>query len=128
MCEKVLHLPENHITVGELLEQKSSTEVGNVNTPHVANVDTSWNPDSEYSQATGGFSVAFSLSVVQSECQQLLCEILRATPEAATADAAVQTARLANKDPVKEKRQVFSYQWHNIMISEFITCLVKHYY
>jgi exocyst complex component 4 len=47
---------------------------------------------------------------VQSECQQLLCEILRATPEAATADAAVQTARLANKDPVKEKRQVSSYK------------------
>jgi len=102
--ECLVDILENHITVGELLEQKSSTEVGNVNTPHVANVDTSWNPDSEYSQATGGFSVAFSLSVVQSECQQLLCEILRATPEAATADAAVQTARLANKDPVKEKR------------------------
>lgn len=94
---------ENHIIVGELLEQKS-TEVDNVNTPHIANGDASWNPDSESSQATGGFSVAFSLSVVQSECQQLLCEILRATPEAATADAAVQTARLANKDPVKEKR------------------------
>ncbi|KAL5229599.1 hypothetical protein ABZP36_028375 [Zizania latifolia] len=94
---------ENHITVGELLEQKS-TEVDHVNMPHMANGDTSWNPDSESSQATGGFTVAFSLSVVQSECQQLLCEILRATPDAATADAAVQTARLANKDTVKEKR------------------------
>ncbi|CAM0911352.1 unnamed protein product [Alopecurus aequalis] len=102
--ECLVDILENHITVGELLEQKASTEVDNVNTPHIANGDTSWNPDSEYSQATGGFSVAFSLSVVQSECQQLLCEILRATPEAATADAAVQTARLANKDPVKEKR------------------------
>lgn len=65
MYEKVLHLAENHITVGELLEQKSSTDVDSVNTPHVANGDTSWNPDSEYSQPTGGFSVAFSLSVVQ---------------------------------------------------------------
>ncbi|KAF7095788.1 hypothetical protein CFC21_097874 [Triticum aestivum] len=102
--ECLVGILENHITVGELLEQKSSTDVDSVNTPHVANGDTSWNPDSEYSQPTGGFSVAFSLSVVQSECQQLLCEILRATPEAATADAAVQTARLANKDPVKEKR------------------------
>lgn len=108
--------------------------------------------DSESSQATGGFSVVFSLTVIQvgevlslyfnyfltlvhtvhetstpnhfislsyieiclyfvwrkSECQQLICEILRATPEAATADAAVQTARLANKGPVKEKRQVYS--------------------
>ncbi|XP_020178218.3 exocyst complex component SEC8 [Aegilops tauschii subsp. strangulata] len=102
--ECLVGILENHITVGELLEQKSSTDVDSVNTPHGANGDTSWNPDSEYSQPTGGFSVAFSLSVVQSECQQLLCEILRATPEAATADAAVQTARLANKDPVKEKR------------------------
>ncbi|GJN03279.1 hypothetical protein PR202_ga20707 [Eleusine coracana subsp. coracana] len=103
--KKFLGLSENHIIVGELLEQKASSEVDNINTPHTANGDGSWNPDSESSQATGGFSVAFSLSVVQSECQQLLCEILRATPEAATADAAVQTARLANKDPVKEKRQ-----------------------
>ncbi|XP_015649905.1 exocyst complex component SEC8 isoform X1 [Oryza sativa Japonica Group] len=102
--ECLVDILENHITVGELLEQKSSTEVDNANTPHMANGDASWNPDSESSQATGGFTVAFSLSVVQSECQQLLCEILRATPEAATADAAVQTARLANKDPVKEKR------------------------
>uniref|UniRef100_A0A0E0QH95 Exocyst complex component Sec8 n=1 Tax=Oryza rufipogon TaxID=4529 RepID=A0A0E0QH95_ORYRU len=94
--ECLVDILENHITVGELLEQKSSTEVDNANTPHMANGDASWNPDSESSQATGGFT---------SECQQLLCEILRATPEAATADAAVQTARLANKDPVKEKRQ-----------------------
>ncbi|KAL6842466.1 hypothetical protein ACP4OV_027701 [Aristida adscensionis] len=102
--ECLVDILENHIIVGELLEQKSSSEVDNVNTPHIANGDTSWNMDSESSQATGGFGIAFSLSVVQSECQQLLCEILRATPEAATADAAVQTARLANKDPVKEKR------------------------
>ncbi|KAF8675574.1 hypothetical protein HU200_047643 [Digitaria exilis] len=102
--ECLLDILENHIIVGDLLEQKSTSEVDNINTPHIANGDANWNPDSESSQATGGFSVAFSLSVVQSECQQLLCEILRATPEAATADAAVQTARLANKDPVKEKR------------------------
>jgi exocyst complex component 4 len=76
MCEKVLHLPENHITVGELLEQKSSTEVENVNTPHVANGDTSWNPDSEYSQATGGFSVAFSLSVVQVAITSMLSSVM----------------------------------------------------
>ncbi|KAG2578127.1 hypothetical protein PVAP13_6NG187000 [Panicum virgatum] len=102
--ECLLDILENHIIVGDLLEEKSTSEVDNINTPHITNGDPSWNPDSESSQATGGFSVAFSLSVVQSECQQLLCEILRATPEAATADAAVQTARLANKDPVKEKR------------------------
>lgn len=63
--KKCFCLAENHITVGELLEQKSSTEVDNANTPHMANGDASWNPDSESSQATGGFTVAFSLSVVQ---------------------------------------------------------------
>ena len=40
----------------------------------------------------------------QSECQQLICDILRATPDAATADAAVQTARLASKLPGKDAR------------------------
>jgi exocyst complex component 4 len=74
--ECLVDILENHITVGELLEQKSSTEVGNVNTPHVANVDTSWNPDSEYSQATGGFSVAFSLSVVQVAITSLLSSVM----------------------------------------------------
>jgi exocyst complex component 4 len=48
----------------------------------------------------------FFFNVPKSECQQLICEILRATPEAASADAAVQTARLASKAPSKEKRQV----------------------
>ncbi|KAL5545052.1 hypothetical protein UlMin_008836 [Ulmus minor] len=56
------------------------------------------------SQVTGGYSIGFSLTVLQSECQQLICEILRATPEAASADAAVQTARLASKVPSKGKR------------------------
>lgn len=58
-------MSENHIIVGDLLEQKSTSEVDNINTPHIANGDANWNPDSESSQATGGFSVAFSLSVVQ---------------------------------------------------------------
>jgi len=58
-------LAENHIIVGDLLEEKSTSEVDNINTPHITNGDPSWNPDSESSQATGGFSVAFSPSVVQ---------------------------------------------------------------
>ncbi|KAJ6849064.1 exocyst complex component SEC8 isoform X2 [Iris pallida] len=100
----IIHILENHVVVGELLESKSSQQGDVTNTPKSINGDIAWNPDSESSQVTGGFSVGFSLTVIQSECQQLICEILRATPEAATADAAVQTARLANKAPVKEKR------------------------
>ena len=46
--------------------------------------------------------------MVKSECQQLICEILRATPEAASADAAAQTAKGAKKASKKDKRQVTS--------------------
>lgn len=93
---------ENHVVVGELLESKSTQDDGN--TAKSMQAEANWNPDSDASQVTGGYSIGFSLTVLQSECQQLICEILRATPEAASADAAVQTARLANKVPSKEKR------------------------
>lgn len=50
--------------------------------------------------------IEFYVLMMKSECQQLICEILRATPEAASADAAAQTAKLAKKAPNKDKRQV----------------------
>ncbi|CAN4126609.1 unnamed protein product [Withania somnifera] len=103
ILDTVVHIFENHVIVGELLESKCSQEV-DLNTPKSMPTDISWNPDSDASQATGGYSIGFSLTVLQSECQQLICEILRATPEAASADAAVQTARLASKAPSKDKR------------------------
>ncbi|OMO59436.1 hypothetical protein COLO4_34215 [Corchorus olitorius] len=99
----VVRIFENHVVVGELIESKSSLQ-SDTNTPKPMSIDV--NLDSEASQVTGGYSIGFSLTVLQSECQQLICEILRATPEAASADAAVQTARLASKVPTKEKRQV----------------------
>ncbi|CAK9313414.1 unnamed protein product [Citrullus colocynthis] len=94
---------ENHVVVGELLEAKVLRQA-DMNTPKSMPTDDNWNPDSEASQATGGYTIGFALTVLQSECQQLICEILRATPEAASADAAVQTARLASKAPSKDKR------------------------
>ncbi|XP_047256692.1 exocyst complex component SEC8 isoform X1 [Capsicum annuum] len=103
ILDTVVHIFENHVIVGELLESKCSQQV-DLNTPKSMPTDISWNPDSDASQATGGYSIGFSLTVLQSECQQLICEILRATPEAASADAAVQTARLASKAPSKDKR------------------------
>ncbi|XP_027937134.1 exocyst complex component SEC8 [Vigna unguiculata] len=103
ILDSVVRLFENHVIVGELLEAKASQHA-DINTPKSVPVDISWNPDSEASQATGGYTIGFSLTVLQSECQQLICEILRATPEAASADAAVQTARLASKVPSKDKR------------------------
>ncbi|KAL5978662.1 hypothetical protein ACLOJK_029779 [Asimina triloba] len=96
-------LSENHVIVGELLESKS-TQQSEVSTPKLINGDMNLNSDPEASQATGGYSVGFCLSVVQSEFQQLICEIMRATPEAASADASTQTARLAGKVPTKDKR------------------------
>ncbi|KAK4756803.1 hypothetical protein SAY87_006930 [Trapa incisa] len=103
ILDTIVRVFENHVILGELLELKSSNHT-EINTPKSMPTDANWNPDSEGSQVTGGYSVSFSLTVLQSECQQLLCEILRATPEAATADASVQTARLASKTPSKDKR------------------------
>ncbi|KAK1263415.1 putative exocyst complex component 4 [Acorus gramineus] len=102
ILDTIVRVLENHVIVGELLESKSSQPADRISTPKLMNGDINWNPESE--QVTGGFNVGFSLTVIQSECQQLIREILRATPEAATADATIQTARLANKIPSKEKR------------------------
>lgn len=57
---------------------------------------------------TSSFGCFFSSE--KSECQQLICEIIRATPEAATSETAVQTARKAKKGSAKEKRQVLIHQ------------------
>ncbi|XP_071734584.1 exocyst complex component SEC8 [Rutidosis leptorrhynchoides] len=103
ILDAIVRIFENHVVVGELLESKSSQQV-NMNTPKSMVAEVSGNPDSEASQVTGGYTIGFSMTVLQSECQQLICEILRATPEAASADAAVQTARLASKAPSKDKR------------------------
>ncbi|KAL6131231.1 hypothetical protein ACLB2K_069607 [Fragaria x ananassa] len=103
ILDAVVQIFENHVVVGELLELKSSQQA-DMNTPKSMQTDININPDSESSQVTGGYSIGFSLTVLQSECQQLICEILRATPEAASADAAVQTARFASKAPSKDKR------------------------
>ncbi|XVF75595.1 hypothetical protein PTKIN_Ptkin13bG0199400 [Pterospermum kingtungense] len=102
ILDSIVRIFENHVVVGELIESKSSLQNDTI-TPK--SMSTIANLDSEASQVTGGYSIGFSLTVLQSECQQLICEILRATPEAASADAAVQNARLASKVPTKGKRQ-----------------------
>ncbi|KAF9674910.1 hypothetical protein SADUNF_Sadunf10G0176500 [Salix dunnii] len=103
ILDTVVRIFENHVVVGELLELKTSQNV-DFNTHGSLTTDLNWNLDSEASQVIGGYSIGFSLTVLQSECQQLICEILRATPEAASADASVQTARLASKAPSKGKK------------------------
>ncbi|KAL8210634.1 hypothetical protein R6Q57_005071 [Mikania cordata] len=103
ILDTIIRIFENHVVVGDLLESNSSRQA-HMNTSKSIVGQMSGNPDSEASQATGGYTIGFSMTVLQSECQQLICEILRATPEAASADAAVQTARLASKSPSKDKR------------------------
>nr|KJB73503.1 hypothetical protein B456_011G236100 [Gossypium raimondii] len=99
ILDSVVRIFGNHIVIGELIESKSSPQI---DTKILKSMSTDAYLDSKASH----FSIGFSLTVLQSECQQLICEILRATPEAASADAAVQTARLASKAPTKEKRQI----------------------
>ncbi|TYH00077.1 hypothetical protein ES288_A10G246000v1 [Gossypium darwinii] len=96
ILDSVVRIFGNHIIIGELIESKSSPQS---DTKILKSMSTDAYLDSKASH----FSIGFSLTVLQSECQQLICEILRATPEAASADAAVQTARLASKAPTKEK-------------------------
>lgn len=55
---------ENHVVVGSLLETKGA-QVGDMSTPKSINGDVNWGPDSETNQATGGYSVGFSLAVLQ---------------------------------------------------------------
>ncbi|XP_075499287.1 exocyst complex component SEC8 [Primulina tabacum] len=122
ILDTVVRVFENHVIVGELIESKSSQQVG-LNTPKAMAAEINWNHDSDASHDTGGYSIAFSLTVLQSECQQLICEILRATPEAASADATVQTARLAGKGPAKEKRDgsedglTFAFRFTDVSMS-----------
>lgn len=55
---------DNHVIIGELLESKSTQQLY-VNTPKTVTADANWNSDPEASQATGGFSIGFSLTVIQ---------------------------------------------------------------
>ncbi|BBN15064.1 exocyst complex component 4 [Marchantia polymorpha subsp. ruderalis] len=93
-----LRILENHVVVGEAMEAKASVSDA-ASFSEKVNGDMQWGGDSDSNRATGGYSLVFALTVLQSECQQLICDILRATPDAASADAAVQTARLASKTP-----------------------------
>eukprot|EP00252_Welwitschia_mirabilis_P017692 TRINITY_DN3918_c0_g1_i1.p1 TRINITY_DN3918_c0_g1~~TRINITY_DN3918_c0_g1_i1.p1 ORF type:complete len:1073 (-),score=266.71 TRINITY_DN3918_c0_g1_i1:331-3549(-) len=122
LMDTVIRILENHVIVGELMEAKCSIQDGS-SSPKSANTDLNWNHDSDPTRATGGYSLGFCLLVLQSECQQLIREILRATPEAASADAAVQTARLANKIPAKDTRDgsedglSFAFRFTDTMLS-----------
>lgn len=51
--------------MGELLESKLVQQSDNPYTLKTANGGTNWNADTEVSQITGGFSLGFSLSVIQ---------------------------------------------------------------
>ncbi|CAM6065029.1 unnamed protein product [Sphagnum tenellum] len=97
LLESVLDLVsqvlENHVIVGEMMECRE-------NSPQTtANGVATWSSDTDMSHLEGsGYNLGFVLTVIQSECQLLICDILRATPDATSADAAAQTTRLASKE------------------------------
>nr|GMC54699.1 exocyst complex component SEC8 [Ipomoea batatas] len=64
ILDAVLCIFENHIIVGELLESKSLQQV-ELNTPRSMPADINWNADSDMSRETGGYSISFSLNVLQ---------------------------------------------------------------
>ncbi|CAI0410952.1 unnamed protein product [Linum tenue] len=101
VLDTVVRIFENHVIVGELLESKS---VHGVHSHPQSSWQTNANLNPGAGPQAGGYSMGFSLTVFQSECQQLICEILRATPEAASADAATQTLRLGSKAPSNDNR------------------------
>jgi len=100
ILDLVTHILEHHVLVGELMEAKAN--IGDHGGAYLSqtNGNLAWTNDADVNGSVGGYSLGFALTVIQSECQQLICDILRATPDATSADAAVQTARLASKtDP-----------------------------
>ena len=55
---------ENHVVVGELLEAKVLRQA-DMSTPKSMPTEDNWNPDSEASQLTGGYTIGFALTVLQ---------------------------------------------------------------
>ncbi|KAL3692079.1 hypothetical protein R1sor_005730 [Riccia sorocarpa] len=94
----VLRILENHVIVAETMEAKASVSDA-ASFSEKVNGDMQWGGDPDSNRATGGYSLTFALTVLQSECQQLICDILRATPDSRSSldDTAVQTARLASR-------------------------------
>lgn len=62
LCD--LYFSDNHVVVGELLESKSSQQA-HMKTPKSMAGEISGNSDSEASQATGGYTIGFSMTVLQ---------------------------------------------------------------
>ncbi|KAF6140233.1 hypothetical protein GIB67_000281 [Kingdonia uniflora] len=64
ILDNIIRILENHVIVGELLESKSAQQ-SDLSIPKSMSGDIYWNPDPEASQLTGGYSVGFSLTVLQ---------------------------------------------------------------
>ncbi|XP_028073721.1 exocyst complex component SEC8-like [Camellia sinensis] len=62
ILDAVVRIFEKHVIVGELLESKSSQQ-SDMNTPK-SMAEINWNPDSDASHDTGGYSIGFSLTVL----------------------------------------------------------------
>ncbi|KAL7594768.1 hypothetical protein Lser_V15G29620 [Lactuca serriola] len=75
ILDAIVRIFDNHVVVGELLESKSSQKAP-MNTSKSMVTEISRNPDSKSSKDAGGYTIGFSMIVLQSECQQLIWKIL----------------------------------------------------
>lgn len=94
IMQMLLQVLENHVCVCELIDKK----VANVATQGSRGVSLQ-EQDIALNAPTGGYSMAFAWSCIQSEVQQLICDILRATPDSATTDGAasrIQNLHISN--------------------------------
>ncbi|CAH1454215.1 unnamed protein product [Lactuca virosa] len=68
IIDVIVRIFENNVVVGELLESKSSQKAP-MNTPKSMVTEISGNPDSESSKDTGGYTIGFSMTVLQLDLQ-----------------------------------------------------------
>ncbi|GJP40093.1 hypothetical protein CLOM_g24381 [Closterium sp. NIES-68] len=110
IMKKLTVILENHIVVGDLMEAKASDRSSDVRRT----------PDgdeavSKFSASTGGYSVAFVWSCMQSECQQLLCDILRANPDGGLSETSGRNAhlKLDSAGSMKGMMLTFSFRFND---------------
>ncbi|XP_024391449.1 exocyst complex component SEC8 isoform X3 [Physcomitrium patens] len=124
----VLQILENYVVVGQMMEAKAL----------MSNGQPTWSNDVETNRPEGNYSLEIVLTVIQSEVWLLICDILRATPDAASAESAAQTARLGSKAaPVNfnyggsEGGLSFAFRFSDTVLtppgqSELVSCDSRH--
>eukprot|EP00850_Spirogloea_muscicola_P003874 SM000016S01862 [mRNA] locus=s16:323459:331808:+ [translate_table: standard] len=85
ILDRLAHVLENHVVAGQTLEAKTRDGV-KIGSPQ-QNTHVAPDSDADREQVMGGYSVAYIWACLQGECQHLLYEIVRASPDGTIADA-----------------------------------------